>query len=64
MGKNDKLVYYIGLTDNPYMEDGINGKPKLENYGGKGIRKALIAHNKFVMDRVEDPKKQGMTVLN
>ncbi|NHM01955.1 ExbD/TolR family protein [Flavobacterium difficile] len=63
LGKNDKLVYYIGLTDNPYMEDGINGKPKLENYGGKGIRKALIAHNKFVMDRVEDPKKQGMTVL-
>lgn len=63
LGKNDKLVYYIGMTEAPYMEDGLNGKPKLNNYGGKGIRKALIAHNKYVMDRVDDPKKQGMVVL-
>ena len=51
------------MTDAPYMEDGLNGKPKLENYGGKGIRKALLAHNKYVMERVDDPKKQGMMVL-
>ena len=47
LGKNDKLVYYIGMTDAPYMEDGLNGKPKLDNYGGKGIRKVLLTHNKF-----------------
>ena len=58
LGKNDKLVYYIGMTDAPYMEDGLNGKPKLENYGGKGIRKALVAHNKYVMERVDNPKTQ------
>ena len=63
LGKNDKLVYYIGMTDAPYMEDGLNGKPKLENYGGKGIRKALVAHNKYVMERVDNPKTQGMMVL-
>ena len=63
LGKNDKLVYYIGMTDAPYMEDGLNGKPKLDNYGGKGIRKALLAHNKYVMERVDNPKTQGMMVL-
>jgi hypothetical protein len=26
----------------PYMEDGINGKPKLEKYGGKGIREKRL----------------------
>lgn len=63
LGKNDKLVYYIGLTDAPYTEDGIDGKPKLENYGGKGIRKAILAHNKYVMEHVDDPNKEGLTVL-
>ncbi len=63
LGKNDKLVYYIGLTDAPYMEDGIDGKPKLENYGGKGIRKAILAHNKYVVEHVDDPNKEGLTVL-
>lgn len=63
LGKNDKLVYYIGLTDKPYTEDGIDGKPKLENYGGKGIRKAILAHNKYVMEHVNDPEKEGLTVL-
>ena len=63
LGKNDKLVHYIGMTDAPYMEDGLNGKPKLDNYGGKGIRKVLLTHNKYVMDRVENPKTQGMVVL-
>jgi biopolymer transport protein ExbD len=63
LGKNDKLVYYVGLTDAPYTEDGIDGKPKLENYGGQGIRKAILSHNKYVEEHVEDPKTQGMTVL-
>ncbi|MEY4835113.1 MAG: Biopolymer transport ExbD2 protein [Bacteroidota bacterium] len=63
LGKNDKLVYYIGMTDAPYVDAEINGKPKLDNYGGKGIRKALIAHNKYVLEHVDDTKKQGMIVL-
>ena len=63
LGKNDKLVYYIGMTDAPYVDADVNGKPKLDNYGGKGIRKALIAHNKYVLEHVDDTKKQGMIVL-
>jgi len=58
LGKNDKLVYYIGMTDEPYVDADINGKPKLDNYGGKGIRKALIAHNKYVLEHVDDPKSK------
>lgn len=63
LGKNDKLVYYIGMTDAPYVDADIDGKPKLDNYGGKGIRKALIAHNNYVLEHVDDTKKQGMIVL-
>ena len=63
LGKDDKLVYYIGQTDNPWVDSEIDGKPKLENYGGKGIRKAILAHNKYVMEHVDDPTKEGLTVL-
>lgn len=63
LGKNDKLVYYIGTTDQPYVDAEINGKPKLNVYGGKGIRKALVEHNKYVQSRVDNPKTQGMMVL-
>jgi len=51
------------MTDAPYVDADIDGKPKLDNYGGKGIRKALIAHNKYVLEHVDDTKKQGMIVL-
>jgi biopolymer transport protein ExbD len=63
LGNNNKLVYYIGLTDTPYVDADIDGKPKLENYGGKGIRKAILAHNKYVLEHVDDPNKEGLTVL-
>lgn len=63
MGKDNKLVYYIGQTDKPYMEDGVDGSPKLENYGGKGIRKAILKQKEFVAQRVNNPEKEGLTVL-
>ena len=63
MGKDNKLLYYIGQTDKPYMEEGIDGSPKVDNYGGKGIRKAILKHKEFVMKRVEKPEKEGLTVL-
>lgn len=63
MGKNNKLVYYIGQTDNPYNEDGIDGKPKVTGYGGKGIRQAILAHKEYVAQRVNNPEKEGLTVL-
>ena len=63
MGKNNKLVYYIGQTDKPFMEMGIDGMPKVSGYGGQGIRKAILAHKAFVEQNVDDPKKEGLTVL-
>ena len=45
------------------MEDGVDGSPKLENYGGKGIRKAILKQKEFVAQRVNNPEKEGLTVL-
>ena len=63
MGKDNKLVYYIGQTDKPYMANGIDGSPKLDIYGGKGIRKAILKQKEFVAQRVKNPEKEGLTVL-
>ncbi len=57
LGKNNKLVYYIGQTNKP-----LKG-PILENYGGKGIRKAILAQQQEVKARVADPEKETLTVL-
>lgn len=62
MGKDNKVVYYIGQTEKPYME-GIDGSPKVSGYGGKGIRKAILAHKEYVAQRVTNPEKEGLTVL-
>ena len=63
MGKDNKVVYYIGMTDKPYNEDGVDGTPKVLGYGGKGIRKAILAHKEYVAQRVNNPEKEGLTVL-
>jgi biopolymer transport protein ExbD len=62
LGKDNKMVYYIGQTDKPYMENGVDGSPKVTGYGGKGIRKAILAQKEYVAQNVTD-EKDGLTVL-
>lgn len=57
LGNDNKLVYYIGQTKAP-----LKG-PLVENYGGKGIRKAILAQQQEVKARVADPEKETLTVL-
>lgn len=61
MSKDNKMLFYIGMTDTP--EPG--GEPKLVNYGGKkgGIREAILKHKEFVAQNVNDPKNEGLTVI-
>lgn len=62
LGKDNKLVYYIGQTKEP-----LEGTPKLETYGGKGIRKVILAKQEDVKARVAslggDVEKDGLTIL-
>ena len=56
MGENNKLVYYMGLLDNP-----IAG-PKDIAYGKDGIRKELLSRKKSVLEYTGD-KEKGIIVI-
>lgn len=62
LGDDNKLVYYIGQTSKPE-----EGTPKVENYGGKGIRKVILDKQEAVKNRVAsiggNPEKDGLTIL-
>jgi biopolymer transport protein ExbD len=59
LGKDDKLLHYVGLTSKPEAD----GQPTVDVYGGKGIRKVLLKHKAFVESSVDDPKKEGQIIL-
>ncbi|PAM92594.1 biopolymer transporter ExbD [Flavobacterium sp. IR1] len=56
MGENNKLIYYMGLLDNP------TAGPKDIAYGKDGIRKELIARKKSVLEYTGD-KAKGIIVI-
>jgi biopolymer transport protein ExbD len=56
MGENNKLVYYMGLLENP-----IAG-PKDIAYGKDGIRKELLSRKKSVLEYTGD-KEKGIIVI-
>ncbi|MCI9844132.1 ExbD/TolR family protein [Flavobacterium pectinovorum] len=56
MGEDNKLVYYMGLLENP-----IAG-PKDIEYGKGGIRKELLARKKSVVEITGD-KEKGIIVI-
>lgn len=56
MGENNKLVYYMGLLENP-----IAG-PKDIAYGKDGIRKELLSRKKSVIEYTGD-KDKGIIVI-
>ena len=62
LGNANKLVYYIGQASKPE-----EGTPKVENYGGKGIRKVILDKQEAVKARVAglgaNPEKDGLTIL-
>jgi len=56
--ENNKLVYYIGLLDNPIK------KPQKVSYGKNGIRKELLIRNKQMLDiSAKFGKTQGISVI-
>jgi biopolymer transport protein ExbD len=59
LGKNNQLLYYIGQTGS-YE---VGGEPKVEKYGGQGIRKAVLKQKDYVASLVSDPAKEGLNVL-
>lgn len=62
LGNNDKLVYYYGQTSKP-----LEGTPKVESYGGKGIRKVILDKQQTVKARVAqlggNIEKDGLNIL-
>jgi biopolymer transport protein ExbD len=58
MGKDNKLVRYVGLLEKPVA----GGTPKDFIYGKEGIRKELISRKAKVLEYTKDPKK-GMIVI-
>ena len=58
MGKDDKLVRYVGLLETPVA----GGAPKDFTYGKDGIRKELLSRKAAVLQYTGDPKK-GMIVI-
>jgi len=63
LGKDNKLAYYVGQLAQPWSGDGIDGTPKVISYGSKGIRQPLLKHIEYVKSRVQDPTKEGLTVI-
>lgn len=59
LGENNKLVYFVGLLDNPLK------KPQKIAYGKEGIRKELLIRNKFLLDHSVKTGKsaRGITVI-
>jgi biopolymer transport protein ExbD len=58
MGKDNKLVRYVGLLQSPVA----GGAPKDFTYGKDGIRKELLSRKAAVLKYTGDPKK-GMIVI-
>ena len=58
LGKDNKLVRYVGLLATPVA----GGAPKDFTYGKDGIRKELLDRKKSVLAYTKDPKK-GMIVI-
>lgn len=58
LGKDNKLVRYVGLLATPVA----GGAPKDFTYGKDGIRKELLNRKKSVLEYTKDPKK-GMIVI-
>ena len=56
LGENNKLVYYMGLLNNP-----IAG-PKDMGYGKDGIRKEILSRKKTVLEYTGN-KEKGMIVI-
>ena len=57
LGENNKVVTYLGLVEFPIE------KPKAFKSGSKELRNNIFEINKFVMQRVEVPEKQGLFVI-
>lgn len=59
LGENNKLIYFVGLLDNPIK------KPQKIAYGKEGIRKELLIRNKFLLDHSAKAGKlgRGITVI-
>ncbi|SHF68725.1 outer membrane transport energization protein ExbD [Flavobacterium fluvii] len=58
LGKDNKLVRYVGLLETPVA----GGTPKDFTYGKEGIRKELLNRKASVLKYTGDPKK-GMIVI-
>jgi biopolymer transport protein ExbD len=58
MGKDDKLVRYVGLLATPVT----GGAPKDFTYGKDGIRKELLSRKKLVLEYTGN-KDKGMIVI-
>jgi biopolymer transport protein ExbD len=56
LGENNKLIYYMGLLNNP-----IAG-PKDMGYGKDGIRKEILSRKKTVLEYTGN-KEKGMIVI-
>ena len=61
MGKDNKLVRYVGLLQTPVA----GGAPKEFAYGKEGIRKELLARKKAVLEysAAQGKPKNGMIVI-
>jgi hypothetical protein len=57
IGENNKVVTYLGLVQCPVE------KPKAFKSGSKELSNNIFEINKFVIQRVEVPEKQGLFVI-
>jgi hypothetical protein len=57
LGKNNKVVTYIGLVQCPIE------KPKTFQSGSKALSNEIFAFNEYVKEHVCDPNKQGLFVI-
>jgi biopolymer transport protein ExbD len=66
LGKEDKMLYYVGMPGSFYAvgsQQDNSGKPELVKIGKDGIRKIILEQKQFVLDNVTNPKTEGLSVL-
>ena len=57
LGKNDKVVMYFGMAQSPMEE------PKVFKIDSKEFQNEMTRINKFVLENVNNPEKEGLTVF-